>query len=191
VPLITKCSSASTVYEATRSQAPKFGLDGETTLLFRDICPGTRDRNARVTLQLSFGNGLYTLPRFELMKTPSNSSGSAEVTIQFHHTSDGQIHSISKQEEKSENPNDSRNAGKVFINYKWVEEEDVDVAGGVLVMFFAIFGMSLYQIALIVSSVDEEQAKIEHSYSQQRGGGAYREDSQYSVSGGYGDAKRA
>jgi len=196
VPLITKCSSTSTVYEATRSQAPKFGLDGETTLLFRDICPGsTRDRNAKVTLQLSFGNGLYTLPRFELMK----SSGSTEVTIQFHHTSDanGQIHSISqsKQEETTSdnNPNDSRiNAGKVFITYKWVEEEDVDLAGGLLVMFFAIFGMSLYQIVVIVSSVDEQQAKFEKSYGQQQlGGGAYQEDSQYSVSGGYGGAKRA
>lgn len=191
MPLITKCS-ASTVYEATRSQAPKFGMDGTATLLFRDICPETNGGKFKTTLQLSFGNGLFTLPRFEVMSNAKISSptGSTEVTVQFYHTSDGQIHSISKQHETSENPNDLHNAGKVFVNYKWVEEDDVDIAGGVLVMFFAIFGIGLYQIALVILSIDEYHSNAGSSSINQRHG-AYRENSEYRVSGGYGDAKRA
>jgi len=174
------------------------------------------NNNEHFRLSLSFDEGFHHIPWLDVYNPLSSSKSKSKynkdkvlenliITIVYS-GSDGSIHAVHRETTYRDNSNsqgnvDAWNNGmpKSFtVEYIWVNEADVDVQGGMLVMFLAVFIVALSGMigACTTSSSSEEDYDI----SKMAGGGGggrgkkYKEKHSSSSlgvsSGGGGFAKR-
>lgn len=153
--------------DGLRSQMPIFGVP--SSALVKDIGMSRR-------ISLSFAEGSRSTPWFDLVDMRMRSLRMLTVTFVYS-KSGGDIHSVTAKEEYSESADamgQHRN-GQFRLQYNWVEEADVDPAGGATVVFI---------LSLIVSVLILVHAcgRIE---SEDNGSGARSVNDHLSGSDGY------
>lgn len=119
-----------------RSQMPLFGMD--TTAKFGPL----PDR-----FSISFEEGFRALPWMTLRNGYGVPLEKVEVTFIFSRSGTGEIHSMRSKTiyikgVKAAAAADWNN--QITVEYKWIEEEAVDLNGGAFVMFLAIFVVSIF-----------------------------------------------
>ena len=111
--------------DALNSQMPVFGVP--STAVF----PETPER-----LSLSFHEGLRQLPWIETMDSKKRPLKEITVTFLYSKSGDGAIHAVSSETTYD----DDKSTDEGFrVRYKWVEEEEVDLQSGSIVMFLVVF----------------------------------------------------
>ena len=159
-------SKGSSTLEAYRHHLPRFGVSTKTrfdisTLLNDDDIRLAEDNkpsrhNQRVNndlsehlrLSIAFDEGFHNIPWLDVYNPKYNNEKmlqSLTITIVYS-ASDGYIHAVHR-ETKYQSP--ITNKKSFIVEYIWVEEADVDVQSGLLVMFGIVF---IVLILIIVSS---------------------------------------
>jgi hypothetical protein len=141
--------------EAYRHQMPRFGISTKTRF---DISTLLQDANSdavvdrvrnlidsedKIRLSISFDEGFHHIPWLDVYNKHSAKLLS-DLTITFVYSgSDGSIHAVHRQSTMV----DVNEHHKSFVvEYIWIEEANVDIRGGVLVLFscvvlFVLVGM--------------------------------------------------
>jgi len=160
-------SKGSSTLEAYRHHLPRFGVSTKTrfdisTLLNDDDIrlaednKPSRQNNRRISeisehlrLSIAFDEGFHNIPWLDVYNPNKYNNEkmlqSLIITIVYS-GSDGNIHAVHR-ETKYQTP--ITNKKSFTVEYIWVEEADVDVQSGLLVMFGIVFIVS---IMIIVSS---------------------------------------
>jgi hypothetical protein len=130
--------------EAYRHQAPRFGVSTKTkfeisSLTNQDEKEQSTDRwNHRepesVRLSLSFDEGFHHIPWLDV-KTKRHTLEKLVITFVYS-GSDGSIHAVHREAKYIDGTGSNR---KTFlVEYIWIEEADVDLQSGVLVLFMCV-----------------------------------------------------
>jgi hypothetical protein len=135
--------------DATRAQMPLFGLSN--TVIF----PRFIDR-----FSLGFEEGFHALPWID-----GKNLGKLRVTFIYSKSGDGAIHSVSSepivQSKDEESP-----SGQIEVEYKWKEEEPVDIQSGASAMFLATLVVSVIFL-LQACGLTESDATCSEDYPSQ------------------------
>lgn len=185
----TPSSKTSRTLEAYRHQLPRFGIstvahvnimdllkaDEEFIALSKNgqhppqrdkvVVPRERHNNVQpehLRFSLSFDGGFHHIPWMDVYN-PHSGDGKAlsnlVITIVYS-SSDGSIHGVHHQEAIYQDGIDTNTMPKSFnIEYIWVNEADVDVQGGFLVLFGTVVVASLYMMVGVFkssSTVDDD-----------------------------------
>jgi hypothetical protein len=101
------------------------------------------------SFSLSFEEGLRALPWFD-----TKGLESVTVTFVYSRSGEGSIHAISSNASYNRK-GDATDSG-FLVNFKWIEEEGVDVAGGSAVMMLATFiAAVVFFVQMCSSGIDE------------------------------------
>ena len=159
-------SKGSSTLEAYRHHLPRFGVSTKTrfdvsTLLndgdirLAEDSKSSRQNNKRVNeisehlrLSMAFDEGFHHIPWLDVYNPKHNNEKMLQsliITIVYS-GNDGNIHAVHR-ESKYQSP--ITNKKSFTVEYIWIEEADVDVQLGLLVMFGVVFIVS---IMIIVSS---------------------------------------
>jgi len=135
-----------------RNQMPVFGIDNTAR-----IGPITDSR-----FSIHFEEGFRALPWIDMKNWMGASLLSVEVTFIYSKSGSGQIHSLSSRaiynkDRQAAAPLD----GEVTVEYKWIEEEAVDLNGGAFVMFLAIFITSLFFLVDLCGLCDDGEDPLD------------------------------
>ena len=142
VHFLTKCNNGEVLYEAPRSQSPKYAMDNSIWLPLMEVC-GKKPRSSKDRLELVFSHGILSVPRFEV--------GSVnQLDVTFYHA-EGSIHSVSVQRnQNSLTPNEmTRSEHSIKINFIWEEEAKRNVKGGIMAMKFCSFIIIIFTLIRI------------------------------------------
>ena len=128
---------SSSQHAPKRSQMPTFGVDTTTS-----FGPMTDHR-----FSIHFEEGFRALPWMDMKSFMGATLEKVEITFVFSRSGNGEIHSLTSRtfynKDRKESANDN---GEIVVEYKWIEEEAVDLNGGGFVMFLAIFVSSLFML---------------------------------------------
>lgn len=164
---------SSSQHAPKRSQMPIFGVDTTTVL-----GPITDHK-----FSMHFEEGFRALPWINTQSFMGAALEKVEVTFVFSRSGGGEIHSLTTRTiyEKDKDPKKGSAAtdatkGEIIVEYKWIEEESVDLNGGAFVMFLAIFVSSLFMLVDLCGlcdSGDEEDDYAPHRSYQTATGGSH------------------
>jgi hypothetical protein len=96
---------------------------------------------------ISFEEGFRALPWMTLRNGYGVPLEKVEVTFIFSRSGNGEIHSLRSKAIYMEGGKAATNAdtnNQVIVEYKWIEEEAVDLNGGAFVAFLAVFIVSIF-----------------------------------------------
>lgn len=128
VDTIVKTSEQST--DALNSQMPMFGVP--TTAIFSEAPSDS-------SFSLAFQEGMRPLPWMEMVNHKKQPLKEVIVTFVYSKSGDGAIHAVSSETIYSEN----KDVEGFRVKYQWVEEEEVDLQSGSIVMFLGVLIASL------------------------------------------------
>ena len=103
---------------------------------------------------ISFEDGLYTIPYVD-----ASSTEKLIVTFMYSKSGVGRIHSVTSKVIESAKKRRIDRSKQLEIVFDWVEEAEVDLAAGGIVMFLAVFVVSimfLLQLCAIEQPDDDE-----------------------------------
>ena len=149
-----------------RSQMPIFGVDTSTT--FGPIMDSK--------FSIHFEEGFRALPWINTQSFLGGTLEKVEITFVFSRSGGGEIHSLSSHPIYSSTNNKKGPATvtgeEIVVEYKWIEEEAVDINGGAFVLFLAIFVSSLFMLVdlcgLCETGDDEDEDYAAHRHYTDR-----------------------
>jgi hypothetical protein len=125
-------NSRGTVQESLRNQLPLFGLSSATVM---EIDESNVDLLRRLSLSFE-ADGRRSLPWVDVL--PGRNKQLETLTVTFVYSSpggsNGEIHDVSAQTKYKEKGDDDL---EFVINYVWIEQADIDINGGVVIMSLA------------------------------------------------------
>lgn len=121
-------------YAPKRGQMPVFGMD--TTATFS----GLPER-----FSISFEEGFRALPWMNGKDSRGAPLEKVEVTFVYSTSGGGEIHSLaSRPIYRTDNKKSNQRDGEISVEYKWIEEEAVDLDSGAFIMFLSVFIVSVF-----------------------------------------------
>ena len=116
-----------------RNQMALFGLDSKFKAKLSQM-PGDY-------FSISFEEGFRALPWIYKKNGSGYPLEKLLVTFVYSRSGGGEIHSLSHQAIYNK---DRKDGDEVTVEYKWIEEESVDLNSGAFVMFLSVFIVSIY-----------------------------------------------
>ena len=143
---------SSSQHAPKRKQMPIFGVDSST-----QFGPMTDSR-----FSIHFEEGFRALPWVDLKNFMGAPLEKLEVTFVFSRSGGGEIHSLASRtfyskDRKAAPPEN----GEITVEYKWIEEQAVDLNGGAFVMFLAIFITSLFFLVDLCGLCDNGEDSLD------------------------------
>lgn len=177
VPLLIRTPDGTV--EALRSHMPLFGIP--TAAEIETASLAKEQSRKKMAASLAFGGGASASFGERAVSAPwvdvlTSEKALERLTVTFVYCRDGDLHSVSSSASFVDLKTADEDALAHFrVEYLWVEEADVDLAGGLTVMTGVVVLVSLVILVRSCASMDEDPGEGDTAYgsSQDQSYGGY------------------
>jgi len=183
VPLLIRTPTGTV--EALRSQMPLFGVPTAADIETASLSSKDAEQKRKLTASLAFGGGASASFGERAVSAPwvdvlTNEKALERLTVTFVYCRDGDLHSVSSSASFVDLKTADEDALSHFrVEYLWVEEANVDLAGGLTVIMGVIVLVSLVIVVKSCGSmgtIDEDEGESDvagYATDQNYGYGGY------------------